>query len=165
MSMYCNKKYTILFVQMVPSWICKNIWSKWACWDVIKLAILTKGKNSWAARLSITISCHPPNQITWLFDLCIANVLEIIVMWKFVVKCCVVLLEGGGNSWVHVLAMSRSEGRWCGDTVIRNKERYRALWLLHIRDFSNCDRDFSNRYALQTQQFHSHWHRFCLPVK
>ena len=165
MSTYCNKKYTILFVQMVPYWICKNMWSKWACKNAIKPRILTKGKNSWAAQLSITISCHPSNQITWLFDIQIASVLQIIIMQKFVVKCLMMLHETGRKGWVRVLAMSRSQWRWCGDEAIRTKPRHHPLWPLHIREISNRDRDFSNRYALQTQHFHRHWHCFCVRAK
>ena len=147
MSTPCKTHYTILYPQIMPSWMCKNLWWKCPCYDNIQLTSFKKCKNSWVACLSITISCHPSNQITWLFDIRIASVLQIIIMQKFVVKCLMMLHETGRKGWVRVLAMSRSQWLFSGYAFIRNKDLRCTLWPLQIRDFCNCDRDFPNRYA------------------
>ena len=165
MGTLCKTNYTILYPQIMPSRMCKNLWWKCPCYDVIRLTSFKKCQNSWVAHLSISISCHPTIQITWLFDLWIASVLEIIIMQKFVVKCVVVLRGADGKCWVCVLAMSRSQWLWGGYAFIRNKELRCTLWPWLIRDFCNCDRDFPNCYAWLTQHMQCHCNWFCVPTK
>ena len=54
--------------------------------------------------------------------------------------CCVVLQEAGGNGWVHVLVLSRSQWQYA-------HLKFQSQWQWHIRNFSNCDSQIPNCYA------------------